>query len=73
MEWSWNRIYNAASKSFTFHHTGGEGERSFDVRMICDPDSNAPVLAADGDIPKGVTHYPLKLTSKYANSEKYFE
>jgi len=41
--------------------------------MICDPDSNAPVLAADGDIPKGVTHYPLKLTSKYANSEKYFE
>ncbi|XP_065887649.1 uncharacterized protein [Dysidea avara] len=58
--------YNATSKSFTFYYTGGEGGRSFDVRMVCDRDSKAPVLAADGDIPKGATRYRLKLISKYA-------
>ena len=58
--------YNATSKSFTFHYTGGEGNRSFDVRMICDPDVAATILLPDDDIPKGVTMYPLKLISKFA-------
>ena len=58
--------YNATSKSFTFHYTGGQGNRSFDVRMICDPDVASTILLPDDDIPKGVTMYPLKLISKYA-------
>jgi len=62
--------YNATSNSFTFHYTGGEGGRSFDVKMVCDHDSKAPILAADGDIPKGIIHYPLKLISKYACGEQ---
>ena len=47
---------------FTFHYTDGEDNRSFDVRMICDPKADSPVLATDGDIPHGVLSYPLKLT-----------
>ncbi|XP_065888150.1 uncharacterized protein [Dysidea avara] len=58
--------YNATSKSFTFHYTGGQENRSFDVRMICDPDVASTILLPDDDIPKGVTMYPLKLISKYA-------
>ncbi|XP_065887873.1 uncharacterized protein [Dysidea avara] len=65
--------YNTTSESFIFHYTEGEGGRSFDVRMICDRDSKAPVLAADGDIPKGVTRYPLKLISKYACGEQILD
>ena len=60
--------YNVVSKSFTFYYTGGEGGRFFEVRMICDRDSKAPVLAADGVIPIGVLRYRLKLISKYACS-----
>jgi len=58
--------YNATSKSFTFHYTGGQGNRSFDVRMICDRDVDTTILLPDDDIPKGVTMYPLKLISKFA-------
>ncbi|XP_065887824.1 uncharacterized protein [Dysidea avara] len=58
--------YNATSKSFTFHYTGGQGNRSLDVRMICDPDVASTILLPDDDIPKGVTMYPFKLISKYA-------
>ena len=58
--------YNATSKSFTFHYTGGQGNRSFDVRMICDHDVAGTILLPDDDIPKGVTMYPLKLISKFA-------
>ena len=58
--------YNATVKEFTFHYTKGDGDRSFDVRMICDPKADAPVLATDGDIPYGVYFYPLKLTTKLA-------
>ncbi|XP_065887819.1 uncharacterized protein [Dysidea avara] len=61
--------YNATSKSFTFCYTGGDGSRSFHVRMECDHDAKVPVLAADGDIPFDVTDYPFKLISKYACSE----
>ena len=65
--------YNITSKSFTFHYTGGEGGRSFDVKMICDPDSDDPILAAHGDIPKGVIAYPLTLTTKYVCAEQMLE
>ena len=58
--------YNDTVKMFTFHYTGGEGGRTFDVKMLCDPDADVPVLAADGYIPKGTLFYPLKLTTKYA-------
>ena len=58
--------YNATTKEFTFHYTDGEDSRSFDVRMICDPKADSPVLASDGDIPHGVFFYPLKLTTKLA-------
>ena len=58
--------YNATSKLFTFHYTGGEGDRSFDVRMICDPNVSSTILVPDDEIPKGVTMYPLKLISKHA-------
>ena len=58
--------YNHTIKLFTFHYTGGEGGRSFDVQILCDPDADVPVLAADGNIPKGTLFYPLKLTTKYA-------
>ena len=58
--------YNATVKEFTFHYTKGDEDRSFDVRMICDPKADTPVLAADGDIPYGVYFYPLKLTTKFA-------
>ena len=65
--------YNVTSKSFTFHYTGGEGGRSFDVQMLCDPDSDDPTLAANGDIPKGVIAYPLTLTSKYVCAKQLLE
>ena len=58
--------YNATTKEFTFHYTDGEEDRSFDVRMICDPKADSPVLATDGDIPHGVFFYPLKLTTRLA-------
>ena len=58
--------YNATTKEFTFHYTDGEDNRSFDVRMICDPKADNPVLAIDGDIPHGVLSYPLKLTTRLA-------
>ena len=58
--------YNDTIKLFTFHYGGGEGGRSFDVKMLCDPNADVPVLAADGNIPKGTLFYPLKLTTKYA-------
>ena len=58
--------YNATTKGFTFHYTDGEESRSFDVRMICDPKADNPVLATDGDIPHGVFYYPLKLTTRLA-------
>ena len=60
--------YNATTKEFTFHYTDGEGSqpRSFDVRMVCDPEANSPVLATDGDIPYGVLFYPFKLTTRLA-------
>ena len=57
--------YNATAKEFTFHYTNGEGDRSFDVRMICDPKADTPVLGTDGDIHHG-TFYPLTLTTKLA-------
>ena len=57
--------YNTTTKEFTFHYTDGEGSRSFDVRMICDPKAESPVLATDGDIHHG-TFYPLTLTTKLA-------
>ena len=57
--------YNAATKEFTFHYTNGEYNRSFDVRMICDPKADSPVLATDGDIHHGL-FYPLTLTTKLA-------
>ena len=60
-----NIEYNATTKEFTFHYTGGEYNRSFDVRMICDPKADSPVLATDGDIPHG-RFYPLTLTTKLA-------
>lgn len=58
--------YNATTKVFTFHYIYGEDNRSFDVRMICDPKADSPVLATDGDIPNGVNFYPFKLTTKLA-------
>ena len=58
--------YNTTSKSFTFHYTAGAGDRSFDVRMICDPDVVTTILEVDGDIPKGATLYHFRLVSKYA-------
>ena len=57
--------YNAATKEFTFHYTDQEYNRSFDVRMICDPKADSHVLATDGDIHHG-TFYPLTLTIKLA-------
>ena len=57
--------YNTTTKEFTFHYTDGEYNRSFDVRMICDPKADSPVLATDGDIHHG-TFYPLTLTTKLA-------
>ena len=57
--------YNATTKEFTFHYTGGDYNLSFDVRMICDPKADSPVLATDGDIRPG-TFYPLTLTTKLA-------
>jgi len=68
-----NIEYNVTSKSFIFHYTGGQGGRSFDVRMICDADSDDPTLAADGDIPKGVLFYPFTLSSKYACAKQVLE
>ena len=58
--------YNATIKEFTFHYTEGNDDRSFAVRMICDPKADSPRLATDGDIPYGVYFYPLKLTTKLA-------
>ena len=58
--------YNATAKEFTFHYSNGEASRSFDVRMVCDPKADTPALATDGDIPHGVTFYPLKLITKLA-------
>ena len=56
--------YNATTKEFTFHYTGGEDSRSFDVRMICDPKADSPMLASDGD--HHGDFYPLTLTTKLA-------
>ena len=58
--------YNATVKEFTFHYTKGDGDRSFDVRMVCDPKADTPILTTDDDIPYGVYFYPLKLTTKLA-------
>ena len=57
--------YNVTVKEFTFHY-GKYGKRSFDVRMICDPKADTPILETDSDIPHGVSFYPLKLTTKFA-------
>ena len=58
--------YNTTSKEFTFHYTTADGDnsRSFDVRMVCDPTADTPVLATDGDF-LGL-FYPLALTTKLA-------
>ena len=56
--------YNTTTKEFTFHYIDGDDSRSFDVRMICDPMADIPVLATDGDI-LGY-FYPLKLATKLA-------
>lgn len=58
--------YSPTNKTFTFHYTGGQGGRSFDIEMVCDPDADVPVFAANGYIPKGTLFYPFKLTTKYA-------
>ena len=58
--------YDVATKEFTFHYTDGEESRSFDVRVVCDPNADSPVLATDGDIPYGVYFYPLTLTTRLA-------
>ena len=58
--------YNDTVKMFTFRYTGGERGRTFDVKMLCDPDADVPVFATDGYIPKGTLFYPFKLTTKYA-------
>jgi len=58
--------YNSTANSFTFHYTGGEEGRAFNVKMICNSDTATTILLPDGDIPKGVIRYPLKLISKYA-------
>ena len=58
--------YNTTTKEFTFHYTGGDARRYFDVRMICDPKADDPVLATDGDIQHGDIFYPLKLTTRLA-------
>ena len=58
--------YNATVKEFTFYYTKGNDDRSFAVRMICDRKADSPILETDGDIPKGVYFYPLKLTTKLA-------
>ena len=58
--------YSTALNLFLFLYTGGEGGRTFSVRMVCDHNSTAPVLATDSYIPKGAIHYPLKLITKYA-------
>ena len=57
-------VYNSTSQQFTFYYTGGEGGRSFDVRMVCDYHAATSVLVADGDTPHGTTVYHLKLISK---------
>ena len=57
--------YNTTTKEFIFHYIDGDYSRSFDVRMICDPKADSPVLATDGDIHHG-TFYPLTLTTKLA-------
>jgi len=58
--------YDYITKMFTFHYTGGDGSRSFDVKMVCDPKADKPILTTDGDIPYGEIFYPLKLTTKLA-------
>ena len=57
--------YDVTTKEFTFHYTNGDYSRSFDVRMICDPKVDSPVLATDGDIHHGL-FYPLMLTTRLA-------
>ena len=36
------------------------------MQMLCNPDADVRVFAADGDIPKGTIFYTFKLTTKYA-------
>ena len=57
--------YNVTVKEFTFHYRK-YGERSFDVRMVCDPKADTSVLEIDGNIPYEEYFYPLKLTTKLA-------
>jgi len=59
-------IYNSALHLFIFLYAGGEGGRTFSVRMVCDHNSTAPVLSTDTEIPRDAIHYPLKLITKYA-------
>ena len=58
--------YSATAKEFSFLYTKGNEDRSFVVRMICDPKADTPVLETEGYIPYGVYFYPLKLTTKLA-------
>ena len=58
--------YSIVTRSFTFHYSGGQTGRSFDVEMMCDPKANDRIFEIDGDIPPGAFSYAFKLTTRLA-------
>ena len=56
--------YSTALNLFLFLYTGGEGGRTFSVRMVCD--HNSIQLQYLLYSYKGAIHYPLKLITKHA-------